>query len=180
MSPFDPTVLYVDFRGYKVGSDGSIWTCKNNSGRLTRYWRPLSPSLNRKGYFFITLCEGRRRTGLSIARLVLTLFVRPPVPGEDACHKNDVRHDNRLENLFWDTHQNNVRQRDERNRSAHGERNANAKLRSDDIPRIFLMSAQGFSAQRIAADYGVARQTIYMVLKGRTWWRAMLDASHET
>jgi hypothetical protein len=38
-----------------------------------------------------------------VHRLVLEAFVGPCPPGREACHWNDIGHDNRLTNLRWDT-----------------------------------------------------------------------------
>jgi len=38
-----------------------------------------------------------------IHHLVLEAFVGPRPPGTECCHRNDIKTDNRLENLRWDT-----------------------------------------------------------------------------
>jgi hypothetical protein len=38
-----------------------------------------------------------------IHRLVLTAFCGSPAPGDEGCHNNDIRSDNRLENLRCDS-----------------------------------------------------------------------------
>jgi hypothetical protein len=43
--------------------------------------------------------------------MVLFAFVGPCPEGMECCHENDVRDDNRIENLRWDTHANNLAQR---------------------------------------------------------------------
>lgn len=63
----------------------------------------LSPVSTDDGRVTVTL-PGTPRRKHKISRLVLTAFVRPPLPGEEACHHPD--HDptnNRLDNLRWDT-----------------------------------------------------------------------------
>jgi hypothetical protein len=44
-----------------------------------------------------------------IHRLVLSAFVRPANRGEDGNHRNGARSDNRLENLEWASHSDNVK-----------------------------------------------------------------------
>ena len=46
-----------------------------------------------------------------MARLILITFIGIPENDEwEACHKNDVRNDDRLENLEWNSHQYNMEQ----------------------------------------------------------------------
>ena len=50
----DDNVIYKDIKnapGYKVGNDGSIWSCKNNGGNILTKWKKIKPfgSRNRGG-----------------------------------------------------------------------------------------------------------------------------------
>jgi hypothetical protein len=62
---------------------------------------------NGKGYQVATLSVDYRNFKLLVARLVLGGFVGPCPPGQEACHENGDRSDNRLTNLRWDTPSNN-------------------------------------------------------------------------
>lgn len=53
------------------------------------------------GHLYVTL--GRKSKHRMIHQLVLEAFVGPRPEGHFACHRNDVREDNRLENLYWGT-----------------------------------------------------------------------------
>lgn len=44
-----------------------------------------------------------------VHRLVLTAFVGPPPEGTEGCHENGESLDNRLTNLYWGTHSQNMR-----------------------------------------------------------------------
>lgn len=114
MPEFDSTISYRDvegFPGYKVGSDGSVWSCWKQVGHgygggtysvLGSTWHQLKPGVARGGYLNVTLCPGRH-TRL-IHHLVLEAFVGPRPAGMDACHDpSPDRADNRLSNLRWDT-----------------------------------------------------------------------------
>lgn len=48
------------------------------------------------------------RTRAGVGALVLTAFVGPCPPGLECCHNNGNPNDNRVENLRWDTHSENV------------------------------------------------------------------------
>lgn len=55
------------------------------------------------GVPFVVLSNGEH-VNRSRHRLVLEAFVGPCPPGMEACHWNDIKTDNRLANLRWDTH----------------------------------------------------------------------------
>jgi hypothetical protein len=181
MSVFDPTVRYVgliEWPGYLVGDDGSVWSCKHRRGWLTDEWRRVAVSVNQKGYHFATFCTKRKRTTFSVARLVLMAFVGPRPEGMEACHKDDNRSNNVPSNLEWDTHANNVRQRNERGRQAFGERSGAAKLKASDVPNIFILSALGFSRRTIAPWFGVSYGPIDNILARKTWKHLHSHATH--
>lgn len=109
----------------------SHYTCCSVCGQVYRQYksglRKVKGSLNHAGYVKVTLYyldKTKRRIIVRRARLVLSTFL-----GERnlfACHKNDVRDDDRLENLYWGTKEEN-----ERDKILHA--NTRIKLRQTDI-----------------------------------------------
>lgn len=176
MSDFDPTATYLPvpgYPGYLVGDDGSAWSQKNNHGKLTGQWKRLKPGGHlRSGHLSIGLVRDGKRVFCRVHRLVLEAFVGPCPAGMEACHSNDNPIDNRASNLKWDTRQNNLAQRDQRGRQAHGEGHGRAKLRESDIPNVFVLSALGFSHRRIARFMGVSQNPISKILNGKLWKHA--------
>jgi hypothetical protein len=67
------------------------------SGRL------LKPALTKRGYFQATLCRDGKDRKRPVHQLILEAFIGPRPPGMECCHANDIKTDNRLENLRWDT-----------------------------------------------------------------------------
>jgi hypothetical protein len=51
---------------------------------------------------------------LIVSRVVLMAFVGPPLPGQEANHRDDDRANNRLANLFWASKSVNAAQRERR------------------------------------------------------------------
>ena len=99
------------FPGYRVGSDGTVWSCKNGRRGYLDTWRPLNLNITvRGGYREVTLSRHSpavvRR--IKVHRLVLEVFVGPQPNGCEGCHNNSDRSDNRLVNLRWDTRKGNV------------------------------------------------------------------------
>lgn len=173
---FTTSILYRDipsFPGYRVGEDGSIWSCKRkgSDGRtyLSSRWRQMQATHNRQGYRCIKLTEGGKKYFIKVSRLVLLSFIGPCPLGHEACHLNDVKTDDRLCNLKWDTRLNNVKQKIERGRQARGESQGLSKLTEDDVRAIRVLSREGASQREIAKLFGVTRSPIQWILSGKTW-----------
>jgi len=75
----------------------------------------LAPSPDRrpgKGYLYVVLVDGERRRKAPVHVLVLEAWAGPkPSPQHEGCHGNDVRTDNHLGNLRWDTRRGNLADR---------------------------------------------------------------------
>jgi hypothetical protein len=61
----------------------------------------------------------------------------------------------------------NARDRDERQRTARGERGGNHQLTETQVREI--RASTGMSAERTAAIYGVDKATVQLIWKGQTW-----------
>jgi protein gp37 len=110
--------------------------------------------------------EGSSRSGERelVHRLVLTAFVRPAQPGEQACHRNGDPSDNRLSNLYWGTQQANWQ-----DRIRHGNGRSYAKLTPEDVAEIRRRCAAGESAYRVAQDYPVSDTQVRNIIRGDHW-----------
>jgi hypothetical protein len=71
----------------------------------------LKPLPVRAGYVRVELNRDNKRTAYYVHRLVLTAFVGPRGDGQEVCHRNTTRDDNRLTNLRWGTHTENMADR---------------------------------------------------------------------
>ena len=80
---------------YVVFEDGVI--INMNRGKI------LKPQKNKKGYMKITLYGEKRKT-LSIHRVLALAYIPNPDAKPEVDHKNRINYDNRLENLRWATH----------------------------------------------------------------------------
>ena len=56
-----------------------------------------------------------------------------------------------------------------RGRSLIGERQRIAKLKAEDIPRIFALNREGYGPSAIARMYNVQHPNIVRILQRKTW-----------
>ena len=174
------TVRYAPlppFMGYRVGDDGSVWSCWRNTGKPacsshpSGPWKPLKPDVDSRGRRRFTLrTGGRGRYAKFLAsRLVLAAFVGPCPDGMEACHDNGDPSDDRLGNLRWDTHSANLLDRRRHGTNVCGEQIHTAKLTAEDVREIRARRAAGEPISEIAARVGVTATNVSFICNGRTW-----------
>lgn len=88
---------------------------------------------------------------------------------EDVCHRCDNPSCVRPKHLFGGTAKANAEDRQAKGRGVRGERQHSAKLTEIQVRSIFYRVAWGESQASIARDLRVSENTIYRVLKGKTW-----------
>jgi hypothetical protein len=163
----ESTVEYRDipnFPGYRIGSDGSVWTCKNNKWGVTAPWRRLAIFTKPNGYLVVSLWQDNHRTQKMIHILLLEAFVSPRPLGMWGLHRNDQRQDNRLDNLYWGSHADNV-QDATTNKRLHG---GGVRLTKGEVIAIRLLTEQGINQSEIARRLGLELVTVRSIATGRT------------
>jgi hypothetical protein len=179
MSASQPTETWRDIPGF-LGYQASDW------GRVQSFWAPGGrgkpffvgtepklriPRSDRKGYLRVNL---RVKAGVivtaKIHELVLIAFVGPKPPGMEARHLDDDKANNRLENLAWGTHSENMGDRFRNGyRALRGETHNWAKLTDADVRMIRELRAQGLLQREISGRLGIPQTTISRVLTGYSW-----------
>lgn len=93
---------------YDISSLGRVWS-RPRTDRLGRKRGGVmrTASVGAHGYLYVILTMDGRVSRRSVHSLVLEAFVGPRPRGFDACHRNGVKADNRVENLRWGTHRSN-------------------------------------------------------------------------
>jgi|SRR5215469_1284009 len=180
MSEAISTIEYREikgFRGYRVGSDGSVWSCHRHNAYhydLSAPWKRLKATADaRGGYLRVKLCTGRtgRYTRRNIHQLVLEAFVGPCPEGLIACHANDDPLDNRLENLRWDTYSANTADaiRNGRYDEHRGARHYRAKLTEADVRAIRASHAAGETCRDLGKRFGVSNVLVSLIVRRKSW-----------
>ncbi len=154
--------LYAD-------TTGGIWRLREN------HWRRLGQALDSAGYSFVRLpkrtvhgTKGNMR--VSVHRLVLLAWQGPPPLGHVGMHLNDVKTDNRTENLRWGTVA-------ENNAMAVGKPKSE-QLQDGEVDFIRALRAAGYTYREISEKTGVRRNLIQSICTGRAYKRLTRDKSH--
>jgi hypothetical protein len=96
---------------YKILSNFSRYVIYKSSDIYdTKLEKFLKFQINRDGYLVVTLTNDlNKRITLRIHRLMALAFISNPDNKPEVNHKNGIKTDNRLENLEWCTHAENIK-----------------------------------------------------------------------
>src|SRR5262245_48467708 len=176
----------VEEQGYRVDSEGGVWSRLDTHGRLTVRWRRLSQVKDCCGYLRVGI-KSRSRL---VHRLVMEHFVGPCPPGMECRHLDGNPANNRLENLAWGTpaenHADAMRHGTafclrpegrehsaglhQHMRNKRGERHHRAKLTDEQVEMIRRTVVPGVrdgSVARLSGMFGVTDKTIRMIAAGK-------------
>jgi hypothetical protein len=170
--------IWYDIPGYeglyKICKEGSIYSLGRTSKWKNVPRRPmlLQGTLKSSGYPAVKLfnAKGEKKTFL-IHRLLALLFIPNPENKPFINHKNGIRNDNRIENLEWCTHQENMLHAGKvlHSLGCPGERNPYSKLSNEDVLKIKEMLSIGIPQVAIARMYNVGQSTISAIKIGQNW-----------
>lgn len=157
---------------YKIDRQGDI---------TNRYGKKLKPHLGDRGYFKLVLCKNGKTTTVTIHRLIALHFIPNLENKPHVNHINSVKTDNRIENLEWCTHLENMqhyhkslppkqkRINEQPRAGMLGERNWNSKLTLEDVLSIKEMLKSGVKQKDIATLFNVKAPTIQGISSGKAW-----------
>lgn len=133
------------FENYSIDTEGNVRNVK--TGRL------LSPAKKHKGYLCVHLFKNGKQNHKTIHRLVAQAFIPNFENKSQVNHKNNLRSDNRVENLNWCTGVENMQHALRQNRMKipslngkfKGEGHPNSKLTDEKVLDIKRLLGIGFS-----------------------------------
>ena len=165
-----PVVGYEDL--YEVSNLGRVrglvaWS-RWLAGRIRK------PSRLKTGRLTIHLRTANHDKTVSLPVIVAAAFLGPRPPGMEINHLDGDFLNNRADNLEYTTPQGNKDHAKRLGLTAHGERNANAKL-SDDLVRTirqrYVRGKTGCGYLSLSREFGVSRIVISRIVRGVAWHR---------
>ena len=164
--------------GYAADAAGHVWSCRGRRSLDGKpVWRKLAPAWKRKSKCFqVLLYAGGRARCAPVARLVFEAFVGPKPSGLEGCHNDGNPRNNRIENLRYDTHQENMRDKERHGTVARGERAGNVKLTEARVREIRRLCAGGLSQAKAGRLHGVSQVRIHFIVAGKAWRHVRNDA----
>lgn len=158
---------------YRVSNKGRIVSMNYRSRPGTRgRVKIMQPAEDANGYLRTMIKRDGRYDTIKVHRLVAKHWV--PNPGEkpQVNHLDGNKLNNRVENLQWVTHRENIDHAVANGFTAktHGSRNGMAKLTEEDVRQMKRDYVPRKVTQRMLAErYGVSLACIKDIFQGNTW-----------
>lgn len=129
---------------------------------------------NKNGHLYVRISKNNIQKNKWVHRLVAQAFIPNPKNLPQVNHINNIKDDNRVENLEWVTlvenvlHSFKVLPGDMRN-LPRGENNHFAKVKSEDVIKMRELSKQGVSNAQLGRMYGLDTSTVWHAVNYLTW-----------
>lgn len=160
---------------YQVSNLGRVRSCDRvvmrNGVSVFVNGRLLKPVLDSSGYFRIALYKDGKRAFSFVHRLVAIAFLTIDTSRNEVNHKNGVKDDNRVENLEWCTHLENMRHAIAAGLTPCfvGENHPLSLLTESQVLEIRELRANGEKIRVIAEMYGVSQGAISGAVYRSNW-----------
>lgn len=156
------------YPNYHVTETGLIFNIKTGSC--------LKPVKHVDGYLLVSLYDNNKQTSCRIHRLVAEAYLPNPNNLPIVMHLDDDRTNNNISNLRWGTQQENLADRDSKNRQAKGkrcylygktgEKNNNAKLSDLQRKEIVEMYSTGkYTQAYLAKQFSMSGGQVCKIIK---------------
>lgn len=153
---------------YAASSDGLVFSLNY---KRTGCIKELKGGKSPDGYRYLTLRLDGRNITFRRSHLILEAFGFPRPSGAEVDHQNNIRDDDRLINLSWTTHLENVRRIWRQNRrTMRGTKNTRVFLTEEKVREIRRDYAQGKgSYSQIATTHGLRKGHVADIVTNRIW-----------
>ncbi len=155
---------------YEASTEGRIrsWLLIGSGRRKRRAESPLVMKLVPGSGGYLNVCIGEKNKK-AVHVLILETFRGPAPDGTEAAHGNGNRQDNRLANLRWATHQENMDDQKLHGTVSAGELNPNAKLTWARVNEMRDLYAAGVPQSELVEIYGIKRSQVNKIVRGLSW-----------
>ena len=168
--------IWKDIEGYEgkyqVSNLGRVRSLLNIRGNKREIPKILKGYLDRYGYLLVRLYKNSKPKPLLVHRLVAKDFIPNPKNKSQVNHINGIKTDNRVRNLEWDTAKENTRHAFDNGLSPRGEIRSTAKFTKKQVEQIrkeYIPYSRSHSYRALAKKYGVSKETIYLIIKYKTY-----------
>ncbi len=161
---------------YKISNLGRVVSlpkeikCNANGSTYISKDKVLKGCMSVAGYKVVRLKNKFGESKLEyIHRLIGANFIAGRKDGYSINHINGIKKDNRVDNLEWVTHKQNMTHAYETGLTNRGEECAYSLLTESDVIEIRALYQKGVSQKDLGGIYNVSRSCIYKVVNYKTW-----------
>lgn len=167
----------VGYEGYyQISNLGTLKSLnrivKHKKGTLSVRERIISPYISTFGYPSVRMTKGNITKNFKIHRLIAEMFIPNPENKPQVNHINGVKTDNRIENLEWVTHSENLNHALEKSLRIMP---SGTNVYNSKLTEVIVLTArkryssEKISYQKLANEYGVSKSVMMLAVKGKNW-----------
>lgn len=164
------------YQDYEVSNLGRVrsWRIRGNTTKPVTTPRLLKFAMcgSKRKYRAVKLYRNNVGKSHRVHRLVLEAFVGPMPEGLECRHINGKSIDNRLSNLCYGTHLENMDDQKKHGTGVHpsGEKHGMSKLTESDILTIrSKYAAKELNQYELAEEYGIHQTNVSLIVRGLHW-----------
>lgn len=150
-------------QNYEVSTRGNV-------RKINPEVKQIIKTTNKAGYKYVCLFSKSKRSMRLVHRLMGEAFIPNPLNKKEINHLNFIRDDNKIENLEWATHAENMAHSKKDGRRV-GMGGRPPKLSIEDVLQIremFIVNPL-LNKPQVAKTYGVCPQHIHSILERKVW-----------
>lgn len=156
---------------YSASSDGQIRSNDRkviySDGREYFYkGKVLVPAFTTQGYLKVVICDSEKNINKAVHRSVAEAFIPNPNNLPCVCHKNDIKTDNQIENLFWGTVKDNCQDKVRKGRQKSGTR----KLNLEQVSEIRELLKTKITQKEIAREFDISQSCISEINSQKSYY----------
>lgn len=151
---------YIDSSKYQVTRDGDVLGPKGNK---------LKFKLTKTGYYEVSIRIAGEKRSFRVNRLVAKAFIENPENKPFVNHMNGNKLDNRVENLEWVTHKENMSHAKIHGLILRGDRNPRASLKEAQVEEICKLIEMGYRNNDIAKSVSTTPANVAAIRAGSCW-----------
>lgn len=154
---------------YAVSNFGRVKRVMESHGGRSNFIR--KPSINSRGYANVCLGINGRQIVEKIHRLVAEAFIGPKPNGFEVNHKDGNKLNNRVQNLEYVTHAENMRHASRCGllNGQIGTNNGNSKLTEANVSTIKKLRREGLFQREIAKRFSISQAHVSYIVLGKSW-----------
>lgn len=145
---------------------GGKYQISNKGDVMIDNFRLMKKSINKYGYYQISLVKNGKKFNKTVHQLVAIEFIENPKNYKQVNHKDCDKLNNCVDNLEWCNGEMNISHGVKNRLFPYGENSSQTKFTLIQVREI---RNSKISAINLAKIYGVARQTINNIKNRKTW-----------
>jgi hypothetical protein len=147
-------------KNYYITETGEVLSFNNSKKNYTKKKATLN---KQRGYLYVRTPKGN----LAVHRLVASAFLKNKENKKTVNHKNCIKTDNRLENLEWMTHRENMKHAEGNNLIKKLKKNeGNIKYTNKQCKEVIDLVRSGLSYRKAGSKFNMPYSTVAHLMRG--------------